>query len=122
MNASWWLCCLLWPAGVAAAPAQELPVVSGVEGQPLAAQAKRLAEALEFLGEPLPAERRDKLEAACRGAKMDYTDGVKAIWPDRWLQARASNTEPIIRVVAEAPTEGEARELVRLARHAMGES
>jgi len=84
--------------------------------------------AYAMIKERIPTRPRDvpvalrKLEAACRGAKMDYTDGVKAIWPDRWLQARASNTEPIIRVVAEAPTEGEARELVRLARHAMGES
>ena len=24
-------------------------------------------------------------------------------WPDRWVQVRASNTEPIARVIAEAP-------------------
>src|SRR5581483_7356196 len=40
--------------------AQELPVVSNVEFQPLAAQAERVADALEITGEPLPpAERRD---------------------------------------------------------------
>jgi hypothetical protein len=40
--------------------ADELPVVSGVEIQPLAAQAERVADALEMTGEPLPpAERRD---------------------------------------------------------------
>jgi hypothetical protein len=33
--------------------AQELPIVSGVEHQPLAAQAVRLVEALQILGEPL---------------------------------------------------------------------
>ena len=42
---------------------------------------------------------------------VDLTDGIKVVWPDRWLQARGSNTEPIIRVTAEAPTEDEARAL-----------
>ncbi|MCC6727936.1 MAG: phosphoglucosamine mutase [Chthonomonadales bacterium] len=58
-----------------------------------------------------PALRR--LRAAFAGETVDETDGVKVVWPDRWLQARASNTEPIIRVVAEAPTEEAAAALVR---------
>jgi hypothetical protein len=97
MNASWWLCCLLWPAGVAAAPAQELPVVSGVEGQPLAAQAKRLAEALEFLGEPLPAERRDKLEAACRAQDVA---GIQRLLDDLCLAGVRLASEKEITVLA----------------------
>ncbi len=81
--------------------------------------------AYAMLKERMPARPRDvpvalrRLQAACVGATLDFTDGVKAIWPDRWLQARASNTEPIIRVIAEAPTEPEARDLVRMARDAM---
>lgn len=43
---------------------------------------------------------------------LDLTDGLKILWPDRWLQARGSNTEPIIRVTAEAPTEADAHTLV----------
>ncbi len=43
---------------------------------------------------------------------VDLTDGLKILWPDRWLQARGSNTEPIIRVTAEAPAEAAARALV----------
>jgi phosphomannomutase len=43
---------------------------------------------------------------------LDFTDGVKVLWRDRWLHARASNTEPIIRLIAEAPTEDEARALL----------
>src|SRR5262245_59242492 len=45
--------------------AAELPVGEQVEGQPLAAQARRVAEALEYLGEPLPATERQALTAAC---------------------------------------------------------
>jgi phosphomannomutase len=47
-----------------------------------------------------------------RGERFDLTDGVKVTWPDRWLLARPSATEPVIRLAAEAPTEAEARSLV----------
>jgi phosphomannomutase len=46
------------------------------------------------------------------GEQFDLTDGVKVTWPDRWLLARASATEPAIAIAAEAPTEAEARLLV----------
>jgi phosphomannomutase len=46
------------------------------------------------------------------GERFDLTDGVKVTWPDRWLLARSSATEPWIRLEAEAPTEDEARALV----------
>jgi len=44
--------------------------------------------------------------------QMDTRDGVKVIMPDGWLLVRGSNTEPIIRVVAEAKSEERARSLV----------
>ena len=44
--------------------------------------------------------------------QMDTRDGVKVLVPDGWLLVRGSNTEPIIRVVAEAKSEQRARELV----------
>ena len=48
-----------------------------------------------------------------RNEQIDMTDGLKIVWPDRWVSARGSNTEPIIRVTAEAPTDLEARALSR---------
>jgi phosphomannomutase len=47
-----------------------------------------------------------------RGERLDGTDGVKAVWADRWLLARPATSEPGIRLAAEAPTEAEARALV----------
>jgi phosphomannomutase len=44
--------------------------------------------------------------------KVDLTDGVKMIRHDRWLLARPSTTEPIIRITAEAPDAAAARELL----------
>jgi len=57
------------------ARAAELPPVIEVEGQPLAANAKRLMQALDFLGAPVSNEVREKLETAI--AKRDAA-GVQA--------------------------------------------
>jgi phosphomannomutase len=43
---------------------------------------------------------------------VDRQDGLRLSWPDRWVHVRPSGTEPIVRVIAEAPTEDAARELV----------
>jgi hypothetical protein len=60
-----------------AALAQELPVVDDVEGQPLAAQAKRVAQALELAGQPLSAAAKEDLEKA--SALTDQKAAVRAI-------------------------------------------
>lgn len=48
-----------------------------------------------------------------RNNEIDLTDGVRVLWPDRWVHVRASNTEPVIRIIAEAPTETEASQLAQ---------
>ncbi len=45
-------------------------------------------------------------------ARADTQDGLRLAWRDRWLHVRPSNTEPIIRLIAEAPTGAAARDLV----------
>lgn len=35
--------------------------------------------------------------------KIDTQDGLRIDWPDAWVHARPSNTEPIMRIIAEAP-------------------
>jgi phosphomannomutase len=52
-------------------------------------------------------------------ATVDRLDGVRLDWPGRWLLVRASNTEPIVRAIAEAPTTEEAQRLCREAVAAM---
>jgi phosphomannomutase len=44
-------------------------------------------------------------------AKLNRVDGLRLDWQDRWVHVRPSNTEPIVRVIAEAPEEAEARTL-----------
>jgi phosphomannomutase len=42
---------------------------------------------------------------------MDTRDGIKVTLPEGWFLVRGSNTEPIIRITAEARTEVKAREI-----------
>ena len=44
-------------------------------------------------------------------AVANQVDGLRLDWPDRWLHVRSSNTEPIVRVIAEAPSLAEAQAL-----------
>ncbi|MBI5020334.1 MAG: phosphoglucosamine mutase [Ignavibacteriales bacterium] len=44
--------------------------------------------------------------------KINTDDGLKIDFPDSWVHLRKSNTEPIIRIIAEAPTMTKAEELV----------
>jgi phosphomannomutase len=54
------------------------------------------------------AESFDRLEQHFHDAMPDRLDGLRLDWPDSWLLVRASNTEPIVRIIAEALTAEEA--------------
>ncbi|MFN7918530.1 MAG: phosphoglucosamine mutase [Bryobacteraceae bacterium] len=47
------------------------------------------------------------VEDAFPGAQIDRSDGLKLLWPDRWIHLRASNTEPLVRLAVEARTPAE---------------
>ena len=51
------------------------------------------------------------LETHFADAQADRLDGLRLDWPGKWLLVRASNTEPIVRAIAEAHTSAEARRL-----------
>ncbi len=67
-----------------------------------------------------PAQPLDTVYAALRGAfpdaEADTQDGLRLGWPDRWIHVRPSGTEPIVRVIAEAPTKDAAAALVERGR------
>jgi phosphomannomutase len=48
-----------------------------------------------------------------KNEKVNTIDGVKIDFPDRWVHLRKSNTEPIIRIYAEASSETEADTLAQ---------
>ena len=54
----------------------------------------------------------NKMTARYPDADADTNDGLRLTWPDKWLLVRGSNTEPIVRLIAEADTAEEAKRLV----------
>ncbi len=57
----------------------------------------------------------DNIEKNFGEAKANRMDGLRLDWSDKWLLVRPSNTEPIVRAIAEATTEEEASSLCELA-------
>lgn len=89
-----------------------------IEGRPLSAIVADLpAYAIVKDKYTVPRERLPAVEASLLGkytdAKPNRVDGLRLDWADRWVHIRGSNTEPIVRVIAEAPSEAEAKELCR---------
>jgi phosphomannomutase len=68
----------------------------------------------------LARELTHRLTDKFQGQRIDLQDGVRIDWPDRWVHARVSNTEPIVRIIAEAPDEAQARQAIAQVRSAMG--
>ncbi|MFW6330591.1 MAG: phosphoglucosamine mutase, partial [Gemmatimonadota bacterium] len=70
-------------------------------------------------GELAPAY--DRLEGELGAPMADRQDGLWLGWPDqrKWLHFRPSGTEPIVRMIAEARDEADARQLVAAAREAL---
>ncbi|MFO0827075.1 MAG: phosphoglucosamine mutase [Phycisphaerales bacterium] len=65
-----------------------------------------------------PALARTK--AAFASERINDADGVRVDFADGWVHLRASNTEPIVRIIAEAPTRERAGELVKRCAAAAG--
>ncbi len=62
------------------------------------------------------------LRRALPGADEDRQDGLRLSLADRWVHVRPSGTEPVARIIAEAPTRAAAQELVGGAERALREA
>lgn len=67
-------------------------------------------EKLDFLSREIPGALR-RVKQHFSHEVQDTTDGLKILWPDRWLLVRASSSESAIRVIAEASTSQMAQSL-----------
>jgi phosphomannomutase len=97
----------------------------------MAAREKRVSELVDELpryaihktkapvAEDQVGEALDALEQHFDEASPDRLDGLRLDWPDRWLLVRASNTEPIVRVIAEAPEPTDAVALCERAQNVL---
>lgn len=63
-----------------------------------------------------------QLQSKYPDATVQTDDGLRLAWPDRWLLVRGSNTEPIVRLIAEAESETEAKSLCDSAKALIDDS
>ena len=63
-----------------------------------------------------PSKPLDAVYGALTAAFPEPVLRVRLGWTDRWVHVRPSGTEPIVRVIAEAPTVDAARALVERGR------
>ncbi len=67
-----------------------------------------------------PWERTEqRLREAFAGWSLDTADGLRFAREEEWVHVRASGTEPVVRVIAEAPGAAGAKALVETARRAL---
>ncbi|MGH7214984.1 MAG: phosphoglucosamine mutase [Tepidisphaeraceae bacterium] len=76
----------------------------------------------EIVKTKFPCKREDAVRAVevlkreFANEKVDTQDGIRIDWPDAWVHARPSNTEPIMRIIAEAPDRSSAEMYVERVR------
>jgi phosphomannomutase len=87
--------------------AAELPRYA-IHKTAMAVPAEKMAGALNAIARHFADATPDRLD----GLRLDWSNGA-------WLLVRASNTEPIVRAIAEAPTMAEAESLCRQAAVAL---
>lgn len=96
--------------------ARELPVSALADELPRYAIHKTK---IKLASEQVPTAL-DALEKHFPDATASRLDGLRLDWPGKWLLVRASNTEPIVRVIAEAPTAEESQQLCDESAEAIG--
>jgi phosphomannomutase len=58
-------------------------------------------------------KRLDALETVFQGDKINRMDGIKISGKEWWVQVRASNTEPVARIISEARDHATAMDLIK---------
>ena len=97
---------------------EDLPLSGRIADLPPLVMVKRKLDLRIADAASLGAALRDAFPAAER----NVLDGEKFVWEDSWVQVRASGTEPIVRVIAEAPTRERADALAARACEAVTRS
>ena len=60
------------------------------------------------------------LKEKYQNEQITTIDGLKIDFKDGWVHLRKSNTEPIIRIYAEAPKQDQAQEIIRQVNSVIG--
>jgi phosphomannomutase len=80
------------------------PLSRIVDDLPQYAMVKRKLDLSQIGGRDAIQPALDRMRTAYAGARINDADGVRIDLDEGWAHLRASNTEPIIRVIAEGNT------------------
>jgi phosphomannomutase len=96
----------------------DLMAATGKSVSDLALQLPQLAMIKDkmTLGKEQLNESMAKLADELKADTISNEDGVRLDWADRWLLLRGSNTEPIVRIIAESPSKHESQALIDSAK------
>ena len=100
--------------------AEKRALSSIIEDLPRYAMIKEKLDLSEIGGRPVIEPALERLKTAFTDERVNDSDGVRIDFKEGWVHVRASNTEPIMRVIAEAETEDQARSLIQRASTAAG--
>ncbi len=96
------------------------PLSAIVASLPRYAMVKHKLDLASVGGEAAVAPALNRVRAAFKNERVTDVDGVRVDFVGGWVHLRASNTEPIMRIIAEAPTADQAMALVKQCAHAAG--
>jgi len=88
------------------------PLSTIVDSLPRYAMVKTKRDLSSIGGLSVVAPALERTRNAFASERVSSVDGVRVDFADGWVHLRASNTEPIIRIIAEAPTKARADELI----------
>ncbi len=97
--------------------AEKRPLSAIVDGLPRYAMVKRK---LDLPVRDAVAAMIERVAARFAAQRVDRTDGVRVDFADGWVHLRGSNTEPIVRLIAEAKTVERANALLEDVTRAAG--
>lgn len=98
----------------------ETPLSAVVDALPRYAMLKRKVDLADAGGRDAIDPALERLAAAYAGERVSTVDGVRIDVADGWVHVRPSNTEPILRIIAEANTVERAEALADEATGAAG--
>ncbi len=100
--------------------AEKRPLSRIIEDLPRYAMIKEKLDLSRIGGRAVIEPVLERLKIAFAAERVNDSDGVRIDFEEGWVHVRASNTEPIMRIIAEAETEAEARALIKKAGTAAG--
>lgn len=92
--------------------AERKPLSDIVDGLPRYCMLKHKFDLAKIGGLPAVKPALERVTKRFADARVSTLDGLRLDFTDGWVHLRPSNTEPIVRLIAEAKTESRTRELV----------